>query len=397
MIRKNAVLSFCFFLLISARSFTQDRAQYPSFLANSYFGVNIGYINYPFTNEHLEPGFEAESVKIPHVAVRINLLGYRFNDYLSAEISYTRPVSWVEYKNINGVQGRRSAHMNIGGLTVRGKLPLTKKFAVSGEAGLAVVTRSGFTVNDVPAMKAVSYAGLLLGGRLQYHLNKKWELAFTTAYSPKNSDAKQPATTFYSLGFNYHMRPLSPEKVARNAKSGYIWPRNLIQIGYSTNGVGYGVNNFVSEGVIPIFWGGDAQVERGFTLHYQRNVFHTRKVFSLDWGVSASWWRTDLNQDEFITLSLFPVLRFTALRTKNTDVYFNYSVAGPTYISKTLLDGQFTGKKFTFQDFMGMGMYAGKNRNLNAELRIAHYSNGNLFTTNAGVKIPLTFNLGYTF
>ena len=114
-------------------------------------------------------------------------------------------------------------------------------------------------------------------------------------------------------------------------------------------------------------------------------------------GVSAAWYRTDLNKDEFVTLSLFPVLRFTALRTKGADVYFNYSVAGPTYISKTLLDGQLTGKHFTFQDFMAMGMFAGKNRNLNAELRIAHYSNGNIFTQNAGVKIPLTFNLGYCF
>ena len=103
MTRKNAVVTLLILCLIAIRTSAQDkRAQYPSFLANSYFGVNIGYINYPFTNEHLEPGFEAESVKIPHVAVRINLLGYRINDYLSAEISYTRPVNWVEYHNING-------------------------------------------------------------------------------------------------------------------------------------------------------------------------------------------------------------------------------------------------------------------------------------------------------
>ncbi|HEX7847285.1 MAG TPA: acyloxyacyl hydrolase [Chitinophagaceae bacterium] len=394
--RKNAALVLLLFIAI--HSAAQDkRAQYPSFLANSYFGVNIGYINYPFSNKHLAPGYTAESVKVPHVGVRINLLGYRFNENLSAEISYMRPVNWVEYHNINGVQGRKSVHMNIGGLTIRGRVPLSKKLAISGEAGLALVTRSGFKVNDVPVVDEVSYAGLLLGGRLQYHLNKKWEFGFTAAYSPKHDEHKQPATSFYSLGFNYHMRPLPEEKVERNRKSGYIWPRNLIQIGYTTNGLGYGANNFVSEGFIPIFWGGDAEVERGFAVHYQRNVFHTRKVFSLDWGVSASWYRTDLNKEEFFALSVFPVLRFTVLRMKATDIYFNYSVAGPSYISKTVLDGQLTGKKFTFQDFMAMGMYAGKNRNLNAELRIAHYSNGNIFTQNAGVKIPLTFNLGYTF
>ena len=106
MIARDKVLFFCLSVFFSARVVAQDkRTQYPSFLANAYFGVNVGYIHYPFTNAHLEPGFAAESVKIPHVAVRMNLLGYRFNDYLSAEISYMRPVGWVEYNNINGVQG----------------------------------------------------------------------------------------------------------------------------------------------------------------------------------------------------------------------------------------------------------------------------------------------------
>jgi hypothetical protein len=79
------------------------------------------------------------------------------------------------------------------------------------------------------------------------------------------------------------------------------------------------------------------------------------------------------------------------------DIYLNYSVAGPTYISKIKIDSLATGEKFTFQDMMGMGLYTGKKRRINAELRIAHYSNGNLFPQNEGVKIPMTFNLGWTF
>ncbi|HWJ25865.1 MAG TPA: acyloxyacyl hydrolase, partial [Flavisolibacter sp.] len=78
-------------------------------------------------------------------------------------------------------------------------------------------------------------------------------------------------------------------------------------------------------------------------------------------------------------------------------LYFNYSVAGPSYISKVVIDSSETGKHFTFQDFMGMGIFAGKNRHLNAEIKIQHYSNGNIFPRNAGVKVPLTFNLGYAF
>src|SRR5258705_4723054 len=96
------VLTGTFILFNSTRSFAQDkRAQYPPALVNSCFSVNIGYINYSFSKKQLEPGYTAESVHVPHTAVRI-LFGHQFNKYLSAQISYMRPVSFVEYKNING-------------------------------------------------------------------------------------------------------------------------------------------------------------------------------------------------------------------------------------------------------------------------------------------------------
>ena len=42
------------------------------------------------------------------------------------------------------------------------------------------------------------------------------------------------------------------------------------------------------------------------------------------------------------------------LRSKSQDIYFNYSLAGPTFISKTTIDTNEIGKQFTFQDFMGV-------------------------------------------
>jgi hypothetical protein len=157
------------------------------------------------------------------------------------------------------------------------------------------------------------------------------------------------------------------------------------------------VNHFFANGAIPVFWGGDAEIKSGVTLNYQRNIFHTRNVFSFDWGASLGFYKSNLNQENIFTASLYPLLRFTALRTKPFDLYFNYSVAGPTYISKTLIDSEETGRNFTFQDFMGLGIYAGKKRKFSAEFRILHYSNGNIYPQNGGVKVPLTFNAGITF
>jgi hypothetical protein len=92
-----------------------------------------------------------------------------------------------------------------------------------------------------------------------------------------------------------------------------------------------------------------------------------------------------------------PVMRFNAVRTKPADFYIFYSLAGPTYISKVVIDDQNTGKHFTFMDYMGIGVFAGKNRKINAEININHYSNGNIYSQNPGLKIPLTFNVGYSW
>jgi hypothetical protein len=85
------------------------------------------------------------------------------------------------------------------------------------------------------------------------------------------------------------------------------------------------------------------------------------------------------------------------LRTRPADFYLSYSLAGPTYISRVELDGLDTGHRFTFQDFIGTGMFLGRRRSVTIGLKINHYSNGNIFTENAGVKIPLTLALGYVF
>ena len=174
------------------------------------------------------------------------------------------------------------------------------------------------------------------------------------------------------------MRPLSAERVQVIAQSEAIFPKNLVQVGYATNTFGTGVNRFVSRA--KIFWGGNTEVARGITLRYQRNVFHTKKIFSLDLGASAANWQSINGQTGFYTFSFFPNFRFTLIRLKLIDLYLSYSLAGPTYISKIVIDGHNTGKNFTFQDFVGLGWYVGKQRQINMEVGIGHYSNGNIFS-----------------
>jgi len=113
---------------------------------------------------------------------------------------------------------------------------------------------------------------------------------------------------FASLGFRHTIRPLSDEVVNRNDNSGYVFPKNQVRVGFSTNALGYGVNNFLGEGPVPVFWDGSVHVKSGLSLSYQRNFFHTFRNFSFDVGISVSIWETH-EDSNFFTFALYPVFQ----------------------------------------------------------------------------------------
>src|SRR4026209_1383031 len=118
-------------ILLSLNFFVtaQDKtAQFPGALKKAYASFQMGYINTPFSNEHLEAGFQSEKIKIPHLGVRI-VAGYRINDHLSAQMSFMRPGPWIDYININGGNKRYGVWMTIGGLTIKPQLRLHKSFS----------------------------------------------------------------------------------------------------------------------------------------------------------------------------------------------------------------------------------------------------------------------------
>ena len=394
--------TFCLLIFIFFNTNSQaqkTRAQYPPFLSNSYVSMNVGYINYPFSQKQLEPGFSSESVTIPHIGVRISL-GHQFNKYLSFQIDYIRPVEWVQYNNINGDNRSHSVWMNIASLTFRGYYPIVKKLSVYGEVGFSLVTRHGFDTYNV-RVKSATIPNVLFGAGLNYHIKHNWDLLFSAAYTPPSNKYNQPHSFVATAGFAYYFRPNSPEKVKEIEDSKYIFPRNVIQIGYTNDIVGFEANkNFTfspSRPGIPIFWLGDIKVGQGISITYVRNIYHGRKIFSFDWGISASFWQSSINKTNVFTLAIFPAVKFWFLHSRPIDIYFVYSVAGPAFISQKVVDGINSGEHFTFQDFLGIGSFFGDSRRINFELRIEHFSNGNLFPANDGYAIPLTFILGYAF
>lgn len=382
---------------LRAQTAADQPAPSPRFLPGFYVGAQLGYIDYPFSGAQLLPGFHAQSVETPHLAARVFLVGHEFNKYLSVEISDLRPVVFVTYRDVNGDQGRHFVSMNIGGLTAKPHLPVTRKLSVYGEGGLGLVNRRGFAIDGSQVVGNSSYATVLFGGGLDYRIDDHWALLGGVTAAPGRTADAQPRTLFVSGGFEYALRRLPAAQADADSADGRIWPRNIVQIGYATNALGYGVNNFVSKGAVPVFWSGSVQAANGESANYERHLLHTRRFFSLDWGADVASWQSRQSGERFYTASVYPVFRFTMVRTRLADFYLSYSLAGPTLITRTAIDGQDTGRHFTFQDFMGAGVFLGRSRRIAADIRIAHYSNGNLFAQNPGVTIPLGFYLGSTF
>lgn len=372
------------------------QTQYPAFLINSYFGIDIGSMRYLFTQRQLQPGFHAGSLQIPHLGVRVDLFGHRFFKYLSAQIVYMRPARFVTYRSINGDQIRHQVSEAIGGVTLSSSVPVTSHVSVYAEGGWGITSRSGFSINGQTVVKQARFGAGLFGAGFIYHVTRHVDLLLSATYSPGRRSFEQPSTRLFTTGIRYRIRPLAAAKVSKNLKAGFFFPANLIRVGVTSSAAGYGLNSFFST-VVPIFWGGHVRTGRGLTVDYQHNVFHTRTRFAFALGVSASYWTSLVQRDTFRTVSVYPLFRFMLFRTRPADIYATYSLAGPTYISRTQLDGQNVGARFTFQDFMAIGAFLGPGRRLDVELGIKHYSNGNIFPHNAAIRIPLTLTVGLAF
>jgi hypothetical protein len=372
------------------------RTQYPTFMRDSYFTIRGGWIGYLFSSTQLEPGFQAEFIQKPRPAVRIDFFGHNFTKHLAAQLTYMRPGQFVEYHNINGPNGSHPVSNAYAGPTLVGNMSLGRKVSAYVEGGYGLTSRSGIVIDGKTALAPAHYGSALVGLGLAYQWTPTFDLLFGATYSPGRESFEQPSTRMYAFGTRYNMRPIPAADAIANRDAGYRFPANVVRAGYSTNKLTYGVNNLFSKYIV-IFWGGHVETRQGFTVEYERNVFHSKKRFAFDLGASASVWQTDGARARFRTLSAYPLVRYFFGRTAPADVYFSYSVAGPTYISQHLLDGLNTGAGFTFQDSMGIGAFIGKGRRMNVDLSIKHFSNGNLATENAGIKIPLTLKVGLTF
>lgn len=401
---------FFFVFLISYSLFSQEskrlKTQPSKFLENFYYAINFGGIFYPFSNDNLIDGYKTESFSKNYFSGKLGF-GYKLKENLALQFGVIRPAAWFKYDNVNNIGYERSVWINAWYFSLKKKIYLNKKLSFYGELGVANVTRIGFSINDETIYPNTHFGSLLYGFGFNYKLNERWRLALNGTFMPKPSKNNQPSISQTSFGFEYHIQKIDNDLALEYKNDArYFFPDNILQVSYGTSQIGFGINKFFSMNLkvgnfesfgIPVFWLGEVKAAHSFSVTYQRLAFRTQKLFSLDWGVSATAFQTKATKENVFAFSIFPTMRFYFLRRKSFDMYTNYSVIGPTLLTKSNIDELETGPKITYQDTMGVGVFFGKKRKYNFELRIIHYSNGNIFTSNSGIAVPIQFTLGKTF
>jgi hypothetical protein len=401
-----------FFSLCHDLTFGQEphdarlKTQYSSFLSKAFFNFNFGGIYYPFSDENLVDGYRSTGTKMNAFSARL-LLGYHLNSSLDIQFGTMRPASWFKFKDIQYKGQESSVWVNLWSLSLKQKAKIAPKTAVFFEAGVGNFTRVGIYdyTDRSPIYESAHYMTGVFGAGIQRSLSPKWDLLISATYLPASEKENQPFTFQSTIGALYNLQKI-PEADAQKYSSdaSYFFPEHTIQLGFGTGELGFFTNRFFSAQAkvgnfeslgIPIFWHGDVTAKSVFSATYQRTAFRTKRFFSLDWGTSVTYFKTYAGSPVW-AVSVFPNIRFYLLRTKGMDLYTNYSVIGPTYISASTIDGIKTGTSFTYQDFMGFGVFFGSSRQYNFDVKIMHYSNGNIFTENAGVAIPLLFSIGLT-
>lgn len=247
-----AVIAGCLVLCVvtgasaqqSALPVDDTRTQYPPFLTNSYFTLNVGYIRSDLSTQQLEMRYRAEGIEFPHWGVRVGLFGHEFSKWLSAQATYMRPARFVAYRNVNGDQRHHQVREAFGGVTLMSRRPLNRLASVYGEGGLGITSRSGFEIDGTTVIRDAHFTSVLLGFGVEYRVKPTVDFVLSGTYSPGRKGFSQPSTRLFTTGIRYTMRQLPAEQVEDNRKTGFIFPAHLVRVGYSTNIFAYGVNHF---------------------------------------------------------------------------------------------------------------------------------------------------------
>lgn len=146
--------------------------------------------------------------------------------------------------------------------------------------------------------------------------------------------------------------------------------------------------NFIKNGDNP-------SVEKGVMILYERKLLDLAGFVSAYVGCNLARWR--MAQDQIFTTSAFLSCRLWLLHLPFAHTYAEYSVFGPTLLSKEHFHDQTFGTNFLFQSFYGAGVELGEGRGFSIDLKIVRYTKTSEPTADYSIYVPILVSMGYLF
>jgi hypothetical protein len=173
-----------------------------------------------------------------------------------------------------------------------------------------------------------------------------------------------------------------------------------------------GIYGFMCLGLlIPFSYGGELMLGAGYGEQVGNNAsqkngvldifynFYTKDFGNLEFSLGAGGsyvWTEGREDDHLLIATLLPSIRYH-FNTKTAFHPFIFLGAGPSIMSDEDLGYQESGGRFTFNDFVGIGMRFGAEQQWTMQYCYRHISNAGVYTPNDGFDIPFCFMVGHRF
>ena len=140
---------------------------------------------------------------------------------------------------------------------------------------------------------------------------------------------------------------------------------------------------------------GRESVEKGMMIFYERKLLDLFTIMSGYSGCTLGRWT--MKGDQIYTTSAFLSCRVWAIHLPFAHTYLEYSILGPTLLSKENFNNVDFGSNILFQNFFGAGIELGEGRGFSINLKILKYTNSDVNQPDVSIHIPILVSVGYLF
>jgi hypothetical protein len=140
---------------------------------------------------------------------------------------------------------------------------------------------------------------------------------------------------------------------------------------------------------------GDDAVDKGMMVFYERKLFDIITVGSLYIGGDVGKW--SIRGDGLFTTTAFFAGKMWLLHLPFLHTYLEYSLFGPTILSKSTVGDLDFGSNFLFQNFFGAGVEVGEGSGFSLDLKIIRFTKLDLERMDYAFHIPVIVSLGFLF